>query len=1244
MRSIAYILINVFFLTVLTSFIGAQTGTSRITGVVRDNTGAAVPGAKITITNPQTNYSRSTASNDSGIFSFAGIPPSKYDLKVESPGFKQTVLRGIRALVDSIVESNVELEVGDIEAVVNIDRNSFDSGINRHDASIGNAFDFRQIVQLPTNLRRVNDLMTLQPGVTREGYVAGGRSDQANITLDGVDINDQQTGGRTSQFQTSQDSALRVTAESVEEFRITIANPNANQGRSSGAQISLVTKGGSNTWHGAGFYFLRPTRGSANDFFNNAVGRFEAGDQAVLDGIANVGQERVPRPSLSREVFGGTIGGPILKDRAFFFYNYEGQRQNLETTVIRGVPLAHVGNGEIRFSGTGPTCDPNGNCTLNTAQFNSIYPQLLQNPIAIAIHADAALRYPANDTSRGDGINTGGFRWNAPSNIVENTHIMRVDINLNEQQQLFLRGNYQADNDSGISYFPDTPATGHWSHPYGWALGHNWTIGKNKVNVFRWGLTRQALSDQGDSDTNLFGGIFSPRAFTRTFSRVTETHNFTNDFTWIKGDHTWQFGGNVRLVRNKRESSQNSFDSAATGTFFSNLALQTQLENNGYQLTIGRGVPYQNAAAALTARLAQYVVNFNFDVDGSVLPVGTPSSRNFATEEYDVYFQDIWRPKRNLTITYGLRYGLSRPVYERKGFQVVPTESLGDFFDRRKASAAIGVPLNDLIEFQIGGPINNAPGFYQLDTNNFQPRIAAAWSPSFKRGSWKKLFGGEGASTFRGGFAVTNDYFGQALASGFDELSTLGFSTSVRIIANDPHPQFTGFDQDIRSLPGVPAPEQRFSTPADGAFRIESSLDSTSVSPVHYTWSFSYGRSLPKGLYIESSYIGRRARNLFASRDIMALNNLVDPQSGVDWYTAAGMLADLRTANTPNAQVPAIPYFENLFPGAVGLFGAPGTTATQGVYNLISRVDGFNIADWTFIQFILDDIGVSPNMFLHPQYQALSAFGTTAYSNYHGGILSVRQRLGDDVSYGFNYTYSKSMDNSSGLQTGHSYRSPFVLNSLRPDDNYSVSDFDIRHLLVANFLCQLPFGKGGKFGKNAGGLLNAFVSGWQLAGVFRWNTGLPLNPPSDQGIWATNWNQTSNTVRTGSIPLADGGVDRDTQNIFSDPAAAFKSFRNAKPGETGDRNALRQPGFSEINLGLTKSFTMPWSENHKFQFRWEVLNVLNFQSFAGGRRTNLTWGIPQDSDLGMAGNAFGKIYDRIQGNPRSMQFGFRYEF
>ena len=322
----------------------------------------------------------------------------------------------------------------------------------------------------------------------------------------------------------------------------------------------------------------------------------------------------------------------------------------------------------------------------------------------------------------------------------------------------------------------------------------------------------------------------------------------------------------------------------------------------------------------------------------------------------------------------------------------------------------------------------------------------------------------------------------------------------------------------------------------------------------------------------------------------------------MDWYTAAGLLVDARNANTPITSLAAIPYFENLFPNAMAalaVFGLPANNNTQAIFGLISR-DGFDIADYTFIQLIIDDAtafglpsnpGRFPNMFFHPQYAAFSSYSSVAKSDYHGGVFSFRQRLGNTLSYDINYTFSKSMDNASGLQTGGSYGSQFILNPLRPDDQYSISDFDTKHAINANFIFQLPIGKGRAYFSDMNAVADAFLGGWQLAGVYRWNTGLPYSPPFDSAQWATNWNVQSNAVRLSNVNF---GVNRDTRNVFSNPQTAFNSFRNARPGETGDRNVFRLPGYSTLDLGLSKTFTMPWNENHKFQFRWEVFNVKIF--------------------------------------------------
>jgi hypothetical protein len=318
----------------LVSSVNAQSGTTGINGTVTDQNGAAVPGATVKISNPATGFARDMTTDTDGKFNFPGLQPASYRLEIEAANFKKLVNANVQALVDKPIDITLALEPGDVSAVVDVTSNTIESVVNTQDASIGNNFVPKQITELPTNLGRVTDLLSLQPAVTREGYVAGGRSDQANVLLDGVDINDQQTGGRSAQFQTTQDTVLRSTVESVEEFRITTTNANANLGRSSGAQISLITRRGTNSFSGAAYYYYRPTAFSANSFFNNLNG--------------------VERPSLARDVFGGRFGGPIVKDKLFFFYAYEGQRENQDVSVTRVVPLPSLGQGQLKFFGAAP--------------------------------------------------------------------------------------------------------------------------------------------------------------------------------------------------------------------------------------------------------------------------------------------------------------------------------------------------------------------------------------------------------------------------------------------------------------------------------------------------------------------------------------------------------------------------------------------------------------------------------------------------------------------------------------------------------------------------------------------------------------------------------------------------------------------------------------------------------------------------------------------------------------------------
>jgi hypothetical protein len=1247
---------SVFALALLTSSVAfGQTGSSSLRGTISDLQGRAVAGAQVTIINDQKNFKRTQTTNDDGAYVFTSIPPGTYRLDVEATGFKKAAVSEVHAQIDTPISFDVQLEVGNIAETVSVIAGA-DAPINITDATIGNTFESRRITELPLNAGNVVGLLSLQPGVTRTGFVNGGRSDQTNITLDGVDVNEQQTG---LDIVTNQafSSVLRILRESTQEFRVVTTNPNADTGRSSGAQVSLATKSGTNEFHGSLFEFHRNTVTTANDFFNNRAGRFQPNDPQVLSGTAIAGEERLPRPPLLRNFFGGSLGGPIKKDRAFFFFAYEGFREATSSQGLQVVPLAHVGQGRIRYetarrsdgtfnpaSFSCPTsANPGRRCLeVNAAQINAAYvaangitPGI--NPTALAFLADKTQRYVANDTTVGDGLNTGGFRFNAPTPTTYDTYVLKLDFNLTDQQTLFVRGNYQEDNVGQAPAFPDTPAPSIWYHPKGLALGHSWTVSSRLVNRFTYGLTRAAFTRQGDQTGNniQFRFIFNP-VVTTALTRVTPVHNFVDDLTYVKGNHTLQFGGNVRLIKNGRQSFANAFDTLTTNPsgYAASAAVLTAAGPDGAGAAIFPDVagssltPLRNALSAIIGRFSQYTANFNYDQSGHILPAGASADRTFATQEYEVYWQDQWRLRPNLTVTYGLRWGTSTPVYEVNGFQTQPTTSLGGYFEQRKASAFNGVPFNDPISIDLSGKGNGRPGFYKQDWNNFAPVLSVAWQPDLPDNFWGKLIGREGRAVFRGGFRTTYDRIGSQLAVNFDLNNQLGFASALAIPVNTYNvstrlaPIFNSASQDVRSLPGIAG---NFNTTVvfplsqlpNGAERIETSLDDTIVTPVNYSYNFSYAREVGHGLSFEASYVGRFARQLLAQRDIMHFNNLRDIKSGQTFYEAMQALVDLRYAGVPITSVAPIPFFENVLPGIAGTFTVlnqpRALTATQSAYRRVAlpAVGGQNVTDYTFLQSGArwDDkpFSIFNNTFVNPQYAALNTWSTFAFSNYNSAQLSIRQRLTRDITFDFNYTFSHSLDNASGLQNAVNFSTAsLIFNPLTPEQNYADSDFDIRHNITANWLVGLPFGRGKKFLSNPGKISNAIFGGWDLTGIFRWNSGLPtgaLRPFAFQR-WATNWQISSGMVAVRPVETQPGDFNGEP-NLFADPQAAFLSYRDPRPGEAGDRNTLRYPGYFSLDTGLHKTFPMPW-EGQALTFRWEVFNVTNTQRLTGFNGTGLT--------------------------------------
>src|ERR1700675_4748441 len=409
--------------------------TTSVRGTVTDSSGGYVGGATVTLTNPESRSERSATTGDDGGYQFLFLPPGTYTLTVTATGFQKYEQTGLKLLVNTPVTINVQLKVGGSKETVTV--TAEEPALNLVDASIGNSFDETQVRQIPLEGRNVPDLLSLQAGVaytgnriadkdqdTRNGSVNGARSDQSNVTLDGVDVNDQSSGYAFT-------SVLPVTPDSVQDFRVTTSNYNADQGEGSGAQVALVTRSGTNTFHGALYEDMRNTITSANDYL-------------VKQSEQNIGLPNKPL-RLNRNIFGAAVGGPLQKDRLFFFANYEGTRRREEHPAERVIPTPQLCQGIFRYAnvnGGVTTFNPTDLLTLDPNHIG-IDPAMLDlaNHTGYLDRTFCTGQTPTNDLAAGDGLNYAGFVFRAPTKLDNDVFIARVDYHLtaNGKHNLFWR-------------------------------------------------------------------------------------------------------------------------------------------------------------------------------------------------------------------------------------------------------------------------------------------------------------------------------------------------------------------------------------------------------------------------------------------------------------------------------------------------------------------------------------------------------------------------------------------------------------------------------------------------------------------------------------------------------------------------------------------------------------------------------------------------------------------------------------
>jgi hypothetical protein len=1288
------------FITTISMLGSGQTATTSLRGTVSDPQGAVVPSATATLSNPATGFSRSTKTDDHGFYQFLQVPPGTYTLTVSKPGFAILKEDGLQLRVDVPATSNLALRVqGEVSTV---EVTSTTVQVNSEDATLGNAFGASQIESLPFEGRDPTQILSLQPGVTfvgaqtnqqqdfdsRGGSVSGARSDQTNITLDGVDDNDQVKGYA---FQ----GALRSTLDSLQEFRVTTSNANADEGRSSGAQVSLVTKSGTNSFHGSVYEYNRNNVGEANDWFNK---------QSQIDsGLPNIPGQ------LIRNTFGATAGGPIVKNRVFFFLAYEGQRTRESAQTTRVVPSDNLRQGIMSYDCTGdPKCPAGGVETLTRQDLATMDPKCTgfgtcplgkgANPAVMTLFQ----QYPhPNSTAVGDGLNFQGFTFPASTPGMLNTYVAKFDFNVTANQHIFVRGGLVDDNTGLGPQFPGQPqSTVAVSNSKGLITGYTATLRPNLINNFHYGFIRQGIGSIGQLTSNytFFGnGPDSLNALTPTITSNVPVHNLVDDLEWVKGKHTIGFGGNLRIITNDRTSDANSFIDArsynlwlnpsafiaGTGSSFDPDAFGFPKVNPNFQ----NG--YDWPVIALAGLLDSSFSNYNITKEGNALPTGESAQRHFRAHELETYVQDSWRVTPQLTLTYGLRYTLLQPPYETTGTQVSPSISLESFFQDRAAAMLAGHGFNPPISYVLSGQANGRAPYWSWDYGNVAPRLAFAWSPKAEGGFLQQLFGGPGKSAIRGGYGMYYDHFGQGVVDSFDRNGSFGLTTTIQ----NPIGQYT-VDKSPRFLGPNIIPQQLIAAPPTGGFPKPApsglanggattawGLDDRMKTPYSHVFDFSISRELPNSFVLDVAYIGRLGRRLLQEEDLAMPLDIVDKQSGADYFTAARTFSKLAAAGPSGSATPvsavttanAGTYWQDMFPtpggtlptsllqangcGNVPLGNVGATvTVTQAMYdsyacNLHNETLPLIFADvpgeffsGTSICYPVPSCAsingkATPYAFFNPQFTSLYAWRNAGTASYNALQVTIRHGMTHGLQWDFNYTYSKSLDIGSSAERINAYDAYYqadqIINSWAPAQLRGPSDFDTTHQFNTNWVYDMPFGRGKRFAGSSNRWVNGLIGNWQWSGLARWTSGFPTTIETFTSF-PTNWYLPSTAILNGSKPETGAFIDQNgNPDLFKNPAAAQADFRYSLPGESGQRNELRGPGFFGIDTALSKSW--PIHESQTLKFSWDIYNVTNSVRFDVSS-------LPQNTgQLEQPASVFA-TYTSTLTKPRVMEFALRYSF
>lgn len=1157
----------------------AQTNNGRITGTVTDPSGAVVPNAKISALNVKTHTAKEATSNEQGSYTIPAVEPGVYTVTATASGFSKTVVSNLAVEVSGTAEADFSMKVGSGNETVEVAANAV--AVQTTESAKSNVITMKDIDTLPALNRTPITLAVFQPGVqVSAGDVSfsrinGQRQGSNNTTLDGIDVNDSVVP-RLGLSLTANNS------DSVGEFRIITQGAKAEYGRNAGGQVELITRSGTNAFHGNAFDYLRNTDLNANDFFNKNTAT------------------PIDRPKFIQNIFGGSFGGPIKHNRLFIFGNYQGRRTRQEVVRNRTVLTAAAKQGIFTYKSGGAI--QTYNIAANDPRGIGVDPQ---------VKKIFAMLPDPNNCDVGDGLNTCGFRFNGPNNSYEDQFTIKGDANVTDRIKVFLRWSWQRNSsidslNNADATFPGQLAGTQGGHRWGNSMGGDWTISNTLVNEARYG--HQSAQVAFVRPARLAGPTWVSNLYTDPISssyaqgRNSPVDDIIDNVTKTWRSHVFKMG-----MKYSRTSQVGYNDS---GIWYN---LTDALANGNVpvvpatlsSLPSGTQTTFQQLYNDVLGRMDSIAHTFISNDLSTFQAPGITRTRTHVLQEHGYYFQDDWKVSRNLTLNLGVRWELFLPPVEQSGAQAT-IQNAGQV-----------TPTNTATNLTI----QQSTKWYNTDWNNFAPRLGFAWDVT-----------GDGKTAVRGNYGMFYDRMIGATVSLTDS-NTPGFSQGGLTTPQT----LTAAQLSAAGCGAAPAGDVRFNDciplPATpGAPALTPSVGTRSTSIVifepnlrtGYVHSFGLNvqREITRNTIVEAGYVGNLGVKLFMDRDMDQMH--IDG----DFLGAFKEIQANVLSGTPVSASNSL----------VKIFGSPANAISslgKSNFQLGNVGAAANTLDRSFnSKYAAAGL---PQTYLraYPQFNQLIVGDNSGRSYYHALQLSVRRNTGA-LRLSANYTYSHSIDNISVDGNGFTT----AIDNYNLAANRANGDADHRHSGNASVSYSLPFGQGKRWGSGWNRAVDSLLGGWEVGQVWIIQDGSPFTVNSQRTTrhltgtgttgTSTTWADFSGDTTGHAVQNSDGSV-----SWFSATQIAGFGFPAAGTYGTSGRNHFRGPGYFDVDASLVKRFKV--TEGQSFTFRAEAYNLFNKTNFTnpGVNMNNIATGTfgRLTSTTGPAGTG-----------ARNLQLTLRYDF